>query len=404
VEWKEGNAMLFDEVSDMLAGKIISFWKSLHDSENGGYFGQVDFNLTIRRSAEKSSILNSRILWFFSTAAVLLKRSDLAQEADHAYAFLKDAFLDREFGGLYRAVLPGGKVLDDSKDTCSLASAVYALSAYYQLTSDPEALSLAGGIYRLMETQCAAGSGYLNAFDRCFHPIRDGKGIRDGCPAEDSLNTLLHVFEAYCGLYRAAPDPRVAQSIKKILLMFLDKVYDPAAKKPETPDSCGFDIEASWLLDQGCGLLEEKGLSRKVSSLTSRLAARVYRKAYRGHSVRSGYGGEPENEMRVGWVQAEAVVGFLSAYQKKPGHPEYLRAAADVWNYIKTYLADPRPGSEWFWQVDGGGHPDSSRPIAGPWKSPCHNGRMCFEILRWETGVRANKCTDKERLSTQKMN
>ncbi len=379
--------MLFDEANDMLAGKIIPFWKSLHDSENGGYFGQVDFNLSINRQAEKSSILNSRILWFFSTAAVLLKRSDLAQEAAHAYAFLKNAFWDREFGGLYRTVLPDGKVLDDSKDTRSLASAVYALSAYYQLTSDPEALGLAGGICRLMETRCAAAGGFLDTFDRSFHPIRDGISGRDGCPAENSLNTLLYVFEAYCGLYRAARDPGAAKSMKRILRVFLDNVYHPADKKPEIPDSCGFDIEASWLLDRGCGLLGEKGLSRKVSTLTSRLAARVYREAYRGHSVGSVY--KPGNEMRVGWVQAEAVVGFLNAYQKKPGHPEYLHAAVDVWNYIKTYLADPRPGSEWFWQVDGGGHPDSGKLIAGPSKCPCHNGRMCFEILRREAGVRA---------------
>ena len=390
--------MLLDGANDMLAGKIIPFWQSLRDDENGGYYGLVDFNLKTDTHAEKGSILNSRILWFFSTAAMFLKRDDLRREATHAYDFLKDAFLDREFGGVYWSVNYDGTVRDDTKHTYNLAFAVYALAAYYRLTSDEESLSIARGLYRLMETRCTDSCGYLESFDRSFHSVRNEKLSENGVVAEKTMNTLLHVFEAYSGLYEAAHDPEVAQSMKKILHLFTDKVYNPTKKRLEVffdasmysildLHSYGHDIEASWLLDRGCNLLEDRKLSRKVSTMTSRLAAQIYHEAYHQHSLWNECDRGSENKMRVWWVQAEAVIGFLNAYRKKPDHEEYLQAAADVWNYIRTYLVDPRPGSEWFWQVDDSGHPDSGKPIVEPWKCPYHNGRMCFEILRKRTEV-----------------
>ncbi len=82
------------------------------------------------------------------------------------------------------------------------------------------------------------------------------------------------------------------------------------------------------------------------------------------------------------WVQAEAVVGFLNAYEKSPERGEYWRAAREIWEYIKEYVVDKREGSEWFWDLSDGGQPESRKPIAEPWKCPYHNGRMCFEIIR----------------------
>ena len=85
--------------------------------------------------------------------------------------------------------------------------------------------------------------------------------------------------------------------------------------------------------------------------------------------------------MRVWWVQAEAVVGFLNAYEKS-NDERYKEAAKDILEYIKTKLEDQRDGSEWYWQLDDNHLPDTSKPIVEPWKCPYHNGRMCFEIIR----------------------
>lgn len=384
---------LLVEARQMLDDTIIPFWKSLHDSKYGGYFGWMDFDLTVDQNAVKGCILNSRILWFFSTAALILQREDLRQEAEHAYAFLRNSCLDREYGGVYWSVNCDGSVCDRTKHTYNQAFAVYALSAYFRLTSDPEALRIAYEIYQIIERKCTDSFGYMEAFDRFFHPIPNEKLSENGITAEKTMNTLLHVFEGYSGLYEVTRDKAVGESMRRILRIFSTSVYNPGKKRQEVffdrsmnsildLHSYGHDIETSWLLDWGCSLLQDDRLSLEISAITSELADQIYHTAYHRHSVWNECDRGKENKMRVWWVQAESVIGFINAYQKDPKQPEYLRAAVDIWNYIQTKMKDPRPSSEWFWQVDDSGSPDRQKPMVEPWKCPYHNGRLCFEILR----------------------
>lgn len=385
--------MLLAEANEMLTKTIIPFWKNLHDSEYGGYYGWMDFNLKVNQKAIKGCILNSRILWFFSTAALFFKRDDLKTEAEHAYHFLKNYCLDKQYGGVYWSVNFDGTINDSTKHTYNQAFAIYALSAYYRLTSDEEALKTAYGIYHIIEERCTDEVGYLEAFDRSFHPVSNEKLSENGVLAEKTMNTLLHVFEGYSGLYEATHDAAVGKSMRRILDIFINKVYNPEKRRQEVffdknyntlldLHSYGHDIETSWLMDWGCGLLEDEQLSKKISGITSELADQIYRTAYHKHSLWNECDRGVENKMRIWWIQAETVIGFLNAYQKSPERKEYLQATVDVWNYIKTKMQDPRPGSEWFWQVDDNGCPDQQKPIVEPWKCPYHNGRMCFEILR----------------------
>ncbi len=54
------------EMNKELKDRIFPFWSKLKDEENGGFYGYVDYDLNIDNKALKGSILNSRILWFFS--------------------------------------------------------------------------------------------------------------------------------------------------------------------------------------------------------------------------------------------------------------------------------------------------------------------------------------------------
>lgn len=71
----------------MLTGTILPFWMNLRDDEHGGYYGLMDFDLQVDKTAEKGCILNSRILWFFARAALATGRQDLKDHARHAYLF-----------------------------------------------------------------------------------------------------------------------------------------------------------------------------------------------------------------------------------------------------------------------------------------------------------------------------
>ena len=72
--------ILLEKARRMLEENIIPFWQGLRDDEYGGYIGHVDFSMHSDHKAEKGCILNSRILWFFSEAAMLTGRQALREE------------------------------------------------------------------------------------------------------------------------------------------------------------------------------------------------------------------------------------------------------------------------------------------------------------------------------------
>ena len=122
-------------------------------------------------------------------------------------------------------------------------------------------------------------------------------------------------------------------------------------------------------------------LGEKLLPITGEIAENIYNTAYKNHSLMNECERGVDDTTRVWWVQAEAVVGFLNAWQKKPEETKYLDAAKDIWGYIKEYVIDKREGSEWFWCVNADGSP-IHEPIVEPWKCPYHNGRMCMEVIR----------------------
>lgn len=384
---------LKSEVKNHLEMKLLPFWKKLRDKENGGFYGYVDFDLNIDKTAVKGCILHSRILWFFANAAMTLGDKTLLEYADHAYEFIKKCCIDETYGGIYWAVTYDGKIADDIKHTYNQAFAIYALSSYYDASGNKEALELAWKLYELIETRCKDSEGYLEAFDRNFEPVSNEKLSENGVMAEKTMNTLLHVFEAYTELYRVTKDEKVGENLRWILEIFADKVYNPKRHRQEVffdahwntlidLHSYGHDIETAWLIDRGCEVLGDQALSEKMQAITKDLTAEVYKTAFKDNSLLNECEKGVDDVSRRWWVQAETVVGFLNGYEKAPEHKEYLEAVFGQWDYIKTNLVDKREGSEWFWDLDENGVPVTKKPIVEPWKCPYHNGRMCFEVIR----------------------
>ena len=212
---------------EMLLQTIIPFWKGLRDEENGGFYGYMDFDLKLDKKAEKGCILNSRILWFFSEAAMLTGRADLAEDARHAYQFFLKNCYDEANGGVYWSCDYTGKPQDTTKHTYNQGFAIYALSAYYRLTKDPVALTYAKKIFHLIEQHCTDSEGYLEAFTIDWKPESNEKLSENGVMAAKTMNTLLHVFEGYAGLYQASRDPEVEKALRRILDIYEHKIYSP---------------------------------------------------------------------------------------------------------------------------------------------------------------------------------
>lgn len=383
--------MFAKEVEEHLTRDIIPFWQRLRDDTCGGFYGYMGYDLTIDQKAVKGCILNSRILWFFSNASLLLKEKRLLEDAEHAFLFLKDHCIDKDNGGVYWSLTCDGKPEDTTKHTYNQAFSIYALSSYYDASGNEEALQIAKALYRIIENKCKDEYGYLEAFNIRFEPEDNDKLSENGVMAEKTMNTLLHILEAYTELYRVSHDNEVAGRIRYILDLIADKVYNAEAGRQEVffdrtwhtlidLYSYGHDIEAAWLIDRGLDVLRDDSYTAKLSPITQAITENIYQRAYGNHSVANEAENGVVDTTRIWWVQAEAVVGFLNGYQRAPGHKEYREAAEDVWNYIKEYQIDKRC-SEWFWAVDENGRP-AVKPLVDSWKCPYHNGRMCFEVIR----------------------
>ena len=206
------------------------------------------------------------------------------------------------------------------------------------------------------------------------------------------MNTLLHVYEAYTGLYEVTKSDYIADRLREMLTIFKDKMYNPEKHRQEvffffffSPlldlISYGHDIETAWLIDRGIEVLDDDGLKAAYGDITCDLADNILHNAFDGNSLAQECEAGVVNEDRVWWVQAEAVNGFINEYLKDPSKTEYKDAAVAQWEYIKKNFIY-KEGGEWYNQLDKSGKPYGNMPVVGPWKCPYHNGRMCLEVIR----------------------
>lgn len=384
-----------EEIRKELTEHLIPFWAGLKDEINGGFYGKMDFHLNVDQTAEKGVILNSRILWFFSKSFTLLQDKTCLDCAKHAYDFMMNYALDCQNSGVFWSLNHDGTVKDSTKHSYNQAFAIYALSAFYEATGEKKALETALELYHLIEEKCRDKEGYLESFTADFQPQSNEKLSENGIIASRTMNTLLHIFEGYAGLYAVSKNPEVKKSMEEILEIYIHKIYNKSKKRQEVffdlnyhslldLHSYGHDIESAWLIEWGANLLDNPKISKKIREISSEMVENLYTLAYHDNSLFNECENGINDKTRVWWVQAEAMVGFLNEWQQDQTKKQYYEATTEIWGFIQKHLKDARENSEWFWEVDENFLPSSEKDLVEPWKCPYHNGRMCLELLaRW---------------------
>jgi cellobiose epimerase len=377
------------ELSQELTENILTYWSSkMVDEEHGGFLGRRDGEDTIVDRADKGVILNTRILWTFSSAARNVDRKYLPL-ATRAYEYLVRYFLDNEKGGVFWMVNFKGAPVETKKQIYAQAFAIYALSEYYAATGNKDSIQHAKEIFRLIEEHSFDKdfNGYLEAFDRDWNLLVDLRLSEKDANEKKTMNTHLHVLEAYTNLFKVWRDNTLKDKLRNLILIFRDRIINKAVHFDLFFDeywnvrshevSYGHDIEGSWLLYEAAEVLGEESLIVDIERISLEIVDATARE---GMGKDGGIANERNDSDRHWWPQAEGMVGFVNSWQLT-GQTSYLASAFRVWEFIKRYMIDHTNG-EWFWRVTERGEVIFSEDKAGPWKCPYHNGRAIIELLR----------------------
>jgi mannobiose 2-epimerase len=387
----EKNKELQKEFSDELTDNILNYWiKKCYDPERRMFVGYIDHYERADPEASLGVVLISRIVWTFSRAYTFFPTAIYRKIAEEAFRILTGLFMDRQNGGVYWEVLPSGVPVNRSKQSYGQAFAIFALAEYAFVFGNEQAGNMAFELANLLEDHARdkVHQGYYEAFsDNWENRAPDfitpaGKGV------VKSMNTHLHILEAYTNLYRLMPENSIRENTSRIIDLFIRHIINPETHhfnmffgddwSVQTKTiSFGHDIEGSWLLEEA---------SRIISDRQGELKPLLAGMAYATANEATDHKGGLYNEREEGtwdrnfhwWPQAEAVVGFYNAFQMT-GDSRFFILSRNAWNFIRKFQIDHVNG-EWFWLVSPE-YKTKPMPKVSPWKCPYHNGRMCMDMM-----------------------
>ena len=370
----------------VLEDNILAYWLRLRDKKRGGFYGQVTGDEILVPDAPRGAILNARILWTFSSAYRVLKPMANGQQltaylqaAQEAKRYIEAHFIDREHGGCYWSVTAEGEPLDTKKQTYAIAFTIYGLSEYARATGDKEALNAAIRLFHDIESHAfdAENIGYVEALTRNWQPIADMRLSEHDENGSRTMNTHLHVLEAYTSLLRVWRDPVLERQLRILIRilatriyneqtghlgLFFDDTWQPIASRHN--ESPGHDIEAAWLLTEALEVLGDEALTAELMPIVLHIA----------RASEDGIFAEKQ-----WWTYCEAVIGYIDQWQHT-GDPQQWQLAECAYQFITDKLLDREHG-EWFWEILPDGTPNRKEDKAGFWKCPYHNSRMCYELI-----------------------
>lgn len=379
------------QVKKELTTDILPYWIKRMNNPEGGFYGRISGEEQLDTDAPVGNILVARILWTFAAAYRIFGNKEYLEIAGKAKKEIINRFFDKEYGGTYWSLNPDGTPLDTKKQIYSISFTIYGLAELNRATGDGKALEYAIKLFNSIEEHSfdKEQDGYFEAFTREWDSIEDMRLSDKDANESKTMNTHLHILEAYTCLLRVWRNPLLEERLRNLIEVFENHILasnrhlrlffnDNWECNYETV-SYGHDIEASWLLHEAALVLGDQAVLERIEKLVPEIA----KAAEEGFSAMEGMAYECKDghmdKERHWWVQAETVVGYFNLWDNF-GSQEGLENALMCWEFIKGNLID-RENGEWFWSLFPDGTVNRKEDKAGFWKAPYHNGRMCLEII-----------------------
>ncbi|MGI4828227.1 MAG: AGE family epimerase/isomerase [Janthinobacterium lividum] len=401
----ETEAMLHHDVLDVWYPRTV-------DTENGGFYADFDRQWHRLPSHGKFSVFEGRMTW--TAANAITRRPALRAQylpfVDHGVKYLENTMWDKQYGGFYWGLADDGTVspqFGDGKHMYGISFCIYALAAAYRVTHDPATLALAQKAFRWNEDHAhdATNGGYYEWLTRegkpmlvpPYTPTAVFLHGADSPVGYKSMNTHIHLLEAYTELYSVWKDDRLKQRTAELLSIVRDKIvvqpgamnlYFTAAWQPVPDhDSYGHDVETTYLLDEAADTLGH-GFRDQPTDDRTRQTGRLlvdHALAYgwdadKGGLFHSGaFVGKPDDLLKEWWVQMESLNALLLLHQRYGRETDvYWKAFQQQWAWIRQYQVDPEFGGEYN-LVKPDGQPVS--PIKGSmWKGAYHESRALLNV------------------------
>lgn len=407
---------LADESRANLQSHVLDKWFPAAIDRQGGFHQNFGENWARMEGNERSIVYQSRLTWISAQAALRFKNeperaAQYRAFSRHGLEFLEQKMWDKAAGGLFWEVDPIGCPTSErggEKHAYGIAFAIYAATANYEATRDARALSLARRAFEWLERHAHDGrnGGYYEALTREGKPILRASGA-PGAPAGDaigtrygfkSMNTHIHLLEAFSALYEVAPQPLVRRRLEEVLGLVRDRIavapgalslyFTPDWRAVPDHDSYGHDIETAFLLAEASAALGRPDDARTwivARSLVDN-ALSVGWDAELGGFYDAGTAFKAPDlahaslTRKVWWVQAEGLNALLLMHERfGRGDSRYWEAFTRQWNWIETRQIDAQNGG-WHPELSREGVAQAGRAKSDKWTEAYHQGRALLHV------------------------
>jgi cellobiose epimerase len=397
---------LAGEVNNALYKDDINVWfpRSV-DREHGGFHTHFTRDWQWAPGDGKASVMQGRMTWLASQ--VVLRDPKLKAEflpiVQQGVSYLENVMWDKRDGGFFWGLDDDGHItpkFTDGKHLYGISFCIFGLSAAYQATDDAGALDLAKKTFLWTDQHAhdSAHGGYYEWLTRDGTPIKpdvlSGRVAIGpiGPVGYKSMNTHIHLLEAFTELYRVWPDPTLRARLEELLAIVRDKIcVEPGAMNlyftnawQAIPgrDSFGHDVETAYLM-----LESDELLHHKASEKTERMAKMLvdHALAYGWDEKNGGFFqegstyGKPDSTLKEWWVEAEGLNALLMMHERYgKQNPVYFQRFVEQWNFIKNHTIDAEYyGLYNLTEADGTPITQDKGSI---WKGGYHDGRAFWNV------------------------